>query len=188
MEPTADILRDIHGLDAVPWWPLAPGWWLLLGLLLLLLLGTAIRYWLYYCGLVPGWRGDARRQLRDLKKALRQGDARDVAGNLSILLRRVAIARSGRHAAAGLAGDEWLAWLAANDSTGFNWTKHGSILLQAPYMPPDMPVKRDAVMKLVVAAMRWVDTTAPVTHRPSVRSWRIPGLPRRQATDGAGDV
>ncbi|RLW54638.1 MAG: hypothetical protein B6D69_04845, partial [gamma proteobacterium symbiont of Stewartia floridana] len=25
-----DPLRDIRGIDTVSWWPLAPGWWLLL--------------------------------------------------------------------------------------------------------------------------------------------------------------
>ena len=27
-------LRDIRGLEDVSWWPLAPGWWILLGLCL----------------------------------------------------------------------------------------------------------------------------------------------------------
>ena len=27
-------IRDIHGLDAIPWWPPGPGWWLV-GLLVL---------------------------------------------------------------------------------------------------------------------------------------------------------
>jgi len=46
MEPGTLVLRDIHGLDQVPLWPMAPGWWYLigaLGLLLLLALGLLLR-------------------------------------------------------------------------------------------------------------------------------------------------
>ena len=38
MEPGTLVLRDIHGLDAIPWWPMAPGWWYLIGAAVLLLL------------------------------------------------------------------------------------------------------------------------------------------------------
>jgi hypothetical protein len=99
MENGAVILRDIHGLDAVPWWPLAPGWWYLIGLVVGLLLMIAFRQWLVYNGPWTGWRGDARRQLRALKKALPKDDPRQVAGRLSELLRRIAMARSGRREA-----------------------------------------------------------------------------------------
>ena len=48
MNPAASNLqlRDIHLPDAVSWWPPAPGWWLLLGgLLLALLFIRVIRPW-----------------------------------------------------------------------------------------------------------------------------------------------
>ena len=123
MEPGTLVLRDIHGLDAIPWWPLAPGWWYLLGLIGLLLLLVLLREWMIYSGIWLGWRADARRQLRALKKALRTEDPRVLAGRLSELLRRIAMARSGRREAAGLTGDDWLQWLNANDSSRFDWEK-----------------------------------------------------------------
>ena len=46
MESGAAVLRDIHALDAIPLWPLAPGWWYLLGLVAVLQLLLAIRQWL----------------------------------------------------------------------------------------------------------------------------------------------
>jgi hypothetical protein len=169
MEPGAAILRDIHDLDTIPWWPPAPGWWIAFGVLALLLLAAGLRYWLRYSGLMPGWRGDARRQLRALQKALRQEDPRAIAGRLSTLLRRIAMARGGRRQAAGLSGDRWLSWLEANDSTGFSWTKRGQVLLQAPYMPPAWTVERKEVARLVVAAKRWVDTITPVDRKPMLQ-------------------
>jgi len=169
METGTAILRDIHDLDAIPWWPLAPGWWIGLSLLALLLLVAVLRYWLRYSGLMPGWRGDARRQLRALQKALRQEEPRAVVGRLSTLLRRIAMARGGRRQAAGLSGDRWLGWLETNDSSGFSWTKRGQILLQAPYMPPARTVERKEVARLVMAARRWVDTVTPVDRKPMFR-------------------
>ena len=171
MQDGTAILLDIHELDAIPWWPLATGWWIIFGVLLVLLLAAGLRYWLRYSGLMPGWRGDARRQLRALQKALREDEPRAVAGRLSTLLRRIAMARGGRRQAAGLSGDRWLNWLEQHDSTGFSWTKRGQILLQAPYMPPAWTVERKEVARLVAAARRWVDAVTPADRKP-VFSWR----------------
>ena len=165
MESGTGILHDIHDLDAIPWWPPAPGWWVVLGVLGLVALFFGIRYWLRYSGLMPGWRNDARRQLRVLQQALRKQEPRDVVGNLSILLRRVALARGGRRQVAGLSGELWLAWLEQNDTTGFRWTSRGKLLLQAPYMPPATPVERKEVARLVVAARRWVDAVVPADRK-----------------------
>ena len=170
MVETEIILRDIHDLDAIPWWPLATGWWWVLGAIVLLLLVAGMRYWLRYSGIMPGWRGDARLQLRDLKRSLRKGEPREVAGRLSILLRRIAIARSGRDQAAGLAGDAWLTWLEQDDRNGFKWSKGAEVLLEAPYMPPELEVNHKEVALLINAAMRWVDTT-PSTTRALGNVW-----------------
>ena len=167
METGTPILRDIHGLDAVPWWPLAPGWWILAGLLALLLVAIAGRHWLLYHAPWIGWRGDARRQLRMLKKALPVEDPRDIAGRLSELLRRIAMAHSGRREAAGLTGDDWLYWLASQDNSGFDWAQRGQLLLTAPYMPPSLAVARDELSTLITAARRWIDAAAPVKKRPA---------------------
>jgi len=161
MDAGSAVLRDIHGLDAIPWWPLAPGWWYLAGLFGLLLLAFGIWYWLSYNAGWLGWRGDARRQLRQLKKALKTEDAHVVAGRLSELLRRIAMVRSGRQQAAGLTGDTWLHWLGEHDNSAFDWERHGKILLTAPYMPPTMTVARKELLVLIRAATRWIDASRP---------------------------
>ncbi|MET0045817.1 MAG: DUF4381 domain-containing protein [Candidatus Thiodiazotropha sp. 6PLUC3] len=88
-----DPLRDIRGIDSVSWWPLAPGWWLVLAvvLLLLLVIGWLInRRRLYPLG---RWQQDARRRLISLKKRIKREPVKPIASDLSELLRRIAIAR-----------------------------------------------------------------------------------------------
>ena len=188
MEVGATVLRDIHGLDAIPWWPLATGWWYAAGLIGLLLLFFGIRYWLiYYTGWF-GWRGDARRQLRDLKKALASENLQVVAGRLSELLLRIAMVRSGRQQAASLTGDTWLQWLGEHDNTGFDWEQHGQILLTAPYMPPTMSVERKELATLIRAANRWIDASRPAEQETGIMQ-RLKGmLPAISGKGGANRV
>jgi hypothetical protein len=166
----SDTLRDIHGLDGVPWWPPAPGWWYVLGAIALVPVLIAAGYWLTYHGPWLGWRSDARRKLAALRRALPKGSPREVAGELSELLRRIAMARSGRRTAAGLTGETWLNWLAEMDTSGFDWEERGQLLLKAPYMPPTIEVERREVAALIRAATRWIDATRPAREGVELRA------------------
>jgi hypothetical protein len=166
MAQVTDSLRDIHGLDTVPWWPPAPGWWVVIGVLAVTAaLGVVLYRWAYRDPLAS-WRKDARRRLRALRKALDTEDSRKVAGQLSELMRRIAMARLGRRPTAGLTGDEWLGWLARNDPSGFDWRGRGQLLLVAPYMPPHHTVARVDIDGLIRAGLRWIDSTEPASKRP----------------------
>lgn len=151
-----DPLRDIHGIDPASWWPPAPGWWLSL---FAILLSIYLVWWLlqqrrlYPLG---RWQKDARRQLLRLKRKLKSTPTKEVAGELSELLRRIAIARCGRNRTAALTGDAWLKWLQHNDQTGFNWLEHGNVLLHLPYAPPTHDSDRASLDRLIDAAIRWV--------------------------------
>lgn len=90
--PTLE-LRDIHLPAPVSWWPLAPGWWLLVGVVLLATLGLVL------------WRrGASTRRLR--RAALAElgaieaayataGDGHACAAALSRLLHRLALLARG---------------------------------------------------------------------------------------------
>jgi HAMP domain-containing protein len=84
-----DALRDIHGIDPAPWWPPATGWWLVL---LMILLSGLLAWWfwqqrrLYPLG---RWQKDARRRLQRLRQQLKSAPTKQLASELSELLRRI---------------------------------------------------------------------------------------------------
>lgn len=166
MNPTLAELRDIRGLDPAPWWPPAPGWWvvLLAGVVAVAVTLLLSRWWR---ARVPGsWQADARRQLRLLEDRLRWADARSAAVDLSELIRRVAMARHGRKACAGLVGDHWLLWLERNDPHGFPWTREGRALIDLPYAPPRAREAGERLAPLVRAARAWVSEEPPAEDHP----------------------
>lgn len=146
-------LKDIRGLEDVSWWPLAPGWWIFLGLIIAIPVGVF---------LFKKWQAmRARRfetQLKAMLTDLRcETNVKKKAQGLSEVLRLSALRRYGREACAGLEGREWLAWLKEHDPKGFDWLEKAKILIEAPYMPDDAEQKSkcdfDALFK---AAERWV--------------------------------
>jgi hypothetical protein len=168
MVPGIEQLRDIHGIQGVPWWPPGPGWWLIAGTILTL----GYLAWRFRTSLrlripplpvftVGSWRWDAARKLRDLRKRAAAQDIKLTASEISELLRRIAMARLGRAACAGLTGEDWLAWLAGNDPKGFDWVREGRLLLEAPYAPPGRPGDANALVRLLDAAYEWVAAEDP---------------------------
>ncbi|MCG6859737.1 MAG: DUF4381 domain-containing protein [Chromatiaceae bacterium] len=163
MHPGVEQLRDIHGIQSVPWWPPGPGWWLLAAVAL----GLIFLAWRFRTQIrlrvpplpfvtVGSWRWDAARHLRDLRKRAGTQDSKQTAGELSELMRRVAMARLGRTACAGLTGEDWLAWLRGQDPQGFDWTQQGRLLLEIPYAPPGDLGRSQELLELIDAAYGWV--------------------------------
>lgn len=154
-DPGSLPLRDIHLPDAVSWWPPAPGWWLLPGLVALLVF-AALRRWR---------RGrvrraaicHARRELAAIRQAFRlQPDQARLARALSALLRRLAMSLYGRRDAAALTGEDWLAFL-DQKAGGHAFTRGaGRGLIEAPYRAePDYD--HAALLRLVSG---WIDKAA----------------------------
>lgn len=159
-----DGLRDIHGLDPISFWPLAPGWWLVLGgvvLLALLVIGWKKVSPQLSFGRPRDWRTDARRLVRELRRRLPGLDGRTAAGEFSELMRRIAMASTSRDECAGLSGQAWLDWLSDRDPSGFDWREHGRLLLDIPYAPPGTAVDPDDLRRLLDAANAWIDRPEP---------------------------
>ncbi|GMG88315.1 DUF4381 domain-containing protein [Biformimicrobium ophioploci] len=100
-------LRDIREPDPVGFWPLAPGWWILIALLLCALIALSI--WLYRRK--QQHRRNAYR--REAAALLDQIDLQSstAAQEINTLLKRVATHVYGRDRCAALTGPEWLAFL-----------------------------------------------------------------------------
>ena len=127
MKPDLSQLRDIHLPAPVSWWPPAPGWWLLAALLLIAL-GAA--YLLYRWHRRARWRRTALAELGQLRGAT----AERFLGEVSVLLRRVAVSRFPRRDVAALTGEDWLAFLdrTLGDGTPFQ-SGAGRVLASGPY-------------------------------------------------------
>lgn len=164
MNGDLQALRDIHDGLGNPWWPLAPGWWLIALALLALavLLWSRRRRWprlptlpLLHLG---SWRWDAHRELRRLRQLGPDVSVKARAAALSELLKRIAMARHGRAACAGLHGPRWLDWLARHDPDGFDWRTEGQLLTQAPYAPERAHDAAGSarLARLLDATERWI--------------------------------
>lgn len=127
-------LRDIHAAADPSWWPPAPGWWLLAALLLAGLAVLARLAWRRY----RAWRRQ-RRILGELDRARadfqRHGDPVRLAAELSVLLRRAALAGWPRERVAGVHGRPWLEFLDRTGGGGKFRDGPGRVLASAPYAP-----------------------------------------------------
>ena len=126
-------LRDIHLPDAIGWWPLAPGWYLLL--ILVLFMGVIISV-----GFVKHYlNGRAKRHALRLVGAYQQeyrthGNAQLSAARLSELLKRVALVYFPRKNVASLQGEAWIVFLnSTSKKLDFHTVRNE--LLHMPYQP-----------------------------------------------------
>lgn len=131
--PAADnlLLRDIHLAEQAGYWPLAPGWWILI---VLLLVGGM---WL---SRVLRRRARFKKSLTQIspqlslieEKLMREPD-NEVIAALNTLLRQIAVNYYPRADIASLTGVKWLAFLdQSGDTTAFS-RGVGQILGSAPY-------------------------------------------------------
>lgn len=131
------ILRDIHQLPSPPFWPLAPGWWLALAMVLLI--GSAIAFWLR-----------RRRQKRlavekIFDDAMAEAvDAPAQVAAMSALLRRAS--RRHRSDADVLDGNTWLEALDEGAKLPLFQSEAGRLMLDGGYRrdidPADVEVLR----------------------------------------------
>lgn len=151
LDPAADplaTLRDIHLPAAVPFWPPAPGWFAVAGLVVALVL----------LGLFLEWRRRqtlAYRALQDLKAMARGSDMLALGAGAAVLMRRVVLTRDPQSPAAAFTGDAFARFVAAGP-TGVP-AEIGRFLAMAPYLPPGAP-QAAAIERaqLVAAVRRWI--------------------------------
>lgn len=119
-------LAPPHAPPPVGWWPLAPGWW---GLLLIVL-AALVGFWFWYRRPSQRLRRSGMRELATIESTAVSDAA--LAHALEQLVRRYAVVRYGREAVAGLSGSHWLDFAIARGATQWNGVA-GESLLQAAY-------------------------------------------------------
>lgn len=102
-EPATSLahLHDIVLPPAVPWWPPAPGWYVVFTLALTAAAWAAFRVW-------KRWQSNAYR-----REAARELASLDSSAAIAELLRRTALAIAPRSTIAEKTGAAWLDWLAS---------------------------------------------------------------------------
>lgn len=130
MDPLAQ-LRDIHLPAAVSNWPPAPGWWILL-VILLAASGFCLYLWLQHRR-HHRYRKLALQQLQHLDVQLQSGSGYLPA--LNQLLKRTVLAAPQPAPVAQLAGEKWLAFLDRSGGTNAFTTGPGQLLRDGPYAP-----------------------------------------------------
>ena len=150
MNPADIPLRDLHLPDAVGWWPLAPGWWVVIAI------AVAALGWLCVQAFKANRRSAARRHaLKQLERYSRDytqhGDAVRLGTELSELVRRTMLAYAPRKQVAGLTGEAWLAWLDKGLDRSHFVDGDGRPLIEWPYREPETQIERSDVAALVDA-------------------------------------
>jgi hypothetical protein len=166
-DPTSlENLYDIVMPLPVPWWPPAPGWYVVGGVGLVLAVWASWRGWKRWQ--VAAYRRAALAELQRLKDRAADSAQRESAlRELPELVKRTALAAFPRQQVASLSGASWLAFL---DRTGHTdaFTQGQGKLLSALGYDPHAASRLDAQdsKELFGVVQRWIrghSTSQPAT-------------------------
>ncbi len=150
-------LRDLHLPEPVSWWPLAPGWWLLIGFAVLACIWLTVVYFRHRA--FTAARRHALRKLENYSTAyVKHGDAVELGKQISELVRRTMLAYAPRAEVAGLTGEAWLEWLDRDLDRSHFMEGDGRPLIEWPYQGSNLTVDRSDVGAFVDAVRLRLET------------------------------
>jgi len=124
-------LRDIHNPEAISSWPIAPGWWLTL-ILLVIIIFVFIR--LIRKHNTPKYKKLAIQEYQNILANYQiQKNSHDTVNQLALLIRKALVAKDGNEKVAGLIGDEWLHYLDQKSGTSLFSSGVGKVLVSGQY-------------------------------------------------------
>ncbi len=149
-------LEDIHLPQQPGFWPPAPGWWLLLALLLGLALLAARK--------VRSMLQQRKQQraveatLQRLRRELDSGNPQQAITDINVFLRKMALTHYPGEDIASLTGRQWLEFLDRSGHTTEFTRGAGAILAEGPYRAePPATLDKAALIK---AVEQWIKRAA----------------------------
>ena len=154
MDELLNNMKDIRDLDPVTWWPLAPGWWVMLLAAICALL-VVFLYGFFKKRRHSQWSFQARQELSALRNRTKRRDEKQLIAEFSQLLRRIMVQKYGRISCAGLTGQAWLEWLEKNDPTKFKWSDYANVLVHNAYAP-EVSMQSGQLSTMIDAVEKWL--------------------------------
>jgi hypothetical protein len=146
-------LRDIHLPEPISFWPVAPGWWIALGLVIVL----AIAVLLYRSARRRSLKRAALAELTGIEESYqRSSDVSQLALEISALLRRVALRRFLRREVASLHGEDWAQFLLRTDGKLELSSENAADLSNAIYAGSHTLRDEGAPAQWIAAARHWI--------------------------------
>ena len=176
-DPTSlERLFDIVVPTPVPWWPPAPGWFVVAGVSLALIVWGTWRAW--RCWRASAYRRAALAEWRQLKAQAADPGRREAALRcVPELVKRTALAAFPREAVASLSGEAWLQFLDRSGRTTVFTQGSGRALSELAY-DPKFTARLDAaaVEDLLRTVRRWIrhHSTAAEAHASVTAAKRTP--------------
>lgn len=143
-------LKDIHLPESIGWWPLAPGWYVVM--LLALFLMITVGYFAYKRHTNALAKNQALELLNTYKEQYEKDrNAQLASARISELLRRVALVYYPRSEVASLHGDAWVEFL-NQTGKGVDFKPVQSMLLDSPFKTSETV----NLKPLITRAQRWI--------------------------------
>lgn len=156
-------LNDIVLPATVGWWPLATGWYLLIGLLLIALA------WFSYRSLQRWinnrYRRAALHELRELEDRIHKHEERDASlRQIPVLLKRTALSVYPRSQVASLTGHDWFHFLNSTVKKPSFTESTASTMNTVSYSTGGLnSIDSEATTALLDASKSWLKNHQPIT-------------------------
>ena len=132
-------LKDIHLPEPISWWPLAPGWYVLLAFIICVTLGIVLYITKRQRHALP--KKHALKLLNTYKNQYQQNsNAPLISSQIAELLKRVALVYYPRAQVASMTGDDWLAFL-NHTAKGVDFKSVQELLLDLPFKKAELHAK-----------------------------------------------
>lgn len=151
--PALDGMNDIIAAPAASWWPLAPGWYAVavLSIVVLIIITWALRRFFL-----------RRRARRAAQRQLHKGMS---ISDINLLLKRACFAYFPESSVASLSGQQWQQFLLAQLSAA-EAEHHQDLLAQvADYHFAPTPAPAELTADYLAFAQRWLRRALPPTKR-----------------------